>query len=71
VVLFYDKYNTTSASRQINPETSENWGAAEVEGTIALHELTSGPALDDRRVDALVAFLRTLTDRRYEPLLGN
>ena len=32
-------------------------------------ELTEGPALDDQRIDALVAFLRTLTDQRYEDLL--
>lgn len=32
-------------------------------------ELTSAPALDDKRVDAIVAFLKTLTDRRYEHLL--
>jgi hypothetical protein len=31
--------------------------------------LETGPALDDKRIDALVAFLRTLTDRRYEHLL--
>ncbi|WP_281353991.1 hypothetical protein [Mesorhizobium zhangyense] len=37
--------------------------------TLAVKELTHGPALDDRRVEALVAFLRTLTDARYEPLL--
>lgn len=26
VILFYDKYNSRSASRQINPETGEAWG---------------------------------------------
>jgi hypothetical protein len=36
-----------------------------------MKELESGPALEDKRVDALVAFLKTLTDRRYESLLGN
>ena len=34
-----------------------------------MEKLQSGPALDDKRVDALVAFLKTLTDKRYEPLL--
>ena len=34
-----------------------------------MDELTIGPALDDQRIDALVAFLATLTDKRYEPLL--
>ena len=32
-------------------------------------ELESGPALKEARIDALVAFLKTLTDARYEPLL--
>ena len=36
---------------------------------IAMAELTSAPALDDKRVDAIVAFLKTLTDKRYEHLL--
>lgn len=32
----------------------------------ALCKLAGGPALDDKRIDALVAFLKTLTDKRYE-----
>jgi hypothetical protein len=32
--------------------------------------LETGPALEDKRVDALVAFLKTLTDQRYEHLLN-
>ncbi len=69
VVLFYNTYNTRSASRRINPETGEPFGPPPVEDTLSLEELTHGPALDDRRVDALVAFMRTLTDERYEHLL--
>lgn len=69
VILFYNKYNSIKKSRQINPETGEAWDAPEVEENIAMKELQEGPALDDRRVDALVAFLKTLTDRRYEHLL--
>ena len=34
-----------------------------------MEKLETGPGLDDQRVDALVAFLKTLTDKRYEPLL--
>jgi hypothetical protein len=41
----------------------------EVAGTLALEELQTGPALDDQRINALVAFLKTLTDARYEDLL--
>jgi cytochrome c peroxidase len=69
VVLFYDKYNSKSAKRQINPETGEPWGEPEVSDTLSLEELEHGPALDDARIDALVAFLKTLTDARYEHLL--
>jgi cytochrome c peroxidase len=70
VVLFYDHYNSRNPQRQINPETGSPWGAPEIDANLSLPELTSGPALDDRRVDALVAFLKTLTDKRYEPLLA-
>lgn len=71
VMLFYNKYNSRGASSQINPETGELWGEPEVVENIALEELESGPALDDERIDALVAFMKILTDRRYEHLLDN
>lgn len=67
VILFYDHYN--NPTRTLNPETGQPWGAPEVADNLARQELEHGPALDDRRVDALVAFLKTLTDRRYEHLL--
>jgi cytochrome c peroxidase len=69
-ILFYNKYNSTAAARQIDPETGKPWAAPQVPGTLSLKELQSGPALDDRRIDALVAFLKTLTDQRYEHLLA-
>ncbi|CUH51607.1 cytochrome-c peroxidase [Shimia marina] len=69
VVLFYNRFNTRSEARQINPETGERFGSPAVPQTLAVKELTHGPALDDRRVDAIVAFLKTLTDARYEHLL--
>ncbi|MDG2090539.1 MAG: cytochrome c peroxidase [Gammaproteobacteria bacterium] len=69
VIRFYDKYNTRSSSAQINPETGEIWGEPEVAENISITELESAPALDERRMDALIAFLYTLTDSRYEALL--
>ncbi|PID35987.1 MAG: methylamine utilization protein MauG [Rhodobacterales bacterium] len=69
VILFYNKYNSRSEARQINPETGEPFRPPEIPGTLAMEELTHGPALDDKRIDALVAFLKTLTDARYEDLL--
>ncbi len=69
VILFYNKYNSKAAARQINPETNAQWADPEVIETLANKELTHGPALEDQRIDALVAFLETLTDARYEDLL--
>lgn len=69
VMAFYNKYNSRSAKRQINPETGKPWDEPEVADNLSLEELKTGPALDDRRVDALVAFMKTLTDKRYEHLL--
>lgn len=69
VILFYNKYNSKSSKRQINPETGEKWAAPEVAENISMEELETGPALDNKRVNALVAFLKTLTDKRYEHLL--
>lgn len=69
VVKFYNRYNSRAESADINPETGQPYGAIMVPATLATEELTHGPALDDRRIDALVAFLKTLTDQRYEHLL--
>ncbi|MBU2485400.1 MAG: methylamine utilization protein MauG [Alphaproteobacteria bacterium] len=69
VVSFYNRYNSTAAEAQLNPETGKPFGFPPVPETLAVKELTHGPALDDRRVDALVDFLKTLTDARYEKLL--
>jgi cytochrome c peroxidase len=66
-VLFYDKYN--NPSRTINPETGKPWAEPEVAENIDFENLEIGPALPDQRVDAIVAFLKTLTDQRYEALL--
>ena len=69
VVLFYDKYNSKSAKRQINPETKKQWNQPEVAENIAIKELEIGPALPNQRINALVAFLKILTDKRYEHLV--
>ncbi|MDB4837863.1 c-type cytochrome [Marinomonas sp.] len=68
-ILFYDKYN--NRTRTINPETGVEWGEPEVPQNIDFENLEIGPALTNQRVDALVAFLRALTDQRYEHLLDN
>jgi len=66
VVEFYDKYN--NKVRNINPETHKKWGEPEVKDTISLKEL-SAKRQNDRKIDALVAFLKILTDKKYEYLL--
>lgn len=71
VVLFYNQYNTRSAARKINPETGNTFQVPETPGTLSTDLLEHGPALDDRRIDAIVAFLKTLTDRKYEHLLDD
>ena len=69
VVLFYNKYNARGSKAQLNPETGLAWGEPEVAENIATQELESGPALDRKRIDALLAFMKTLTDKRYEALV--
>lgn len=66
VVEFYDKYN--NKERTINPETNLPWDEPEHKNTISLKELKAN-AQNDRKIDALVAFMKLLTDKKYEYLL--
>jgi cytochrome c peroxidase len=68
VVEFYDKYN--NKNRTINKETGKIWDEAEIKNTISLKELKA-QELSDKKVEALVAFMKILTDKRYEYLLEN
>ncbi|TMV92660.1 methylamine utilization protein MauG [Thioclava sp. BHET1] len=70
VLLFYNSFNSNRAERQINPETGQPFGPPETPGTLSRAELERGPALNDQRIAALEAFLRSLTDQRYEGLLS-
>lgn len=68
VVLFYDQFN--NRERKLNPETGQPWDVPEVDRNLALKEQDfQAPALKDEEVNALVAFMKTLTDQRYESLL--
>jgi cytochrome c peroxidase len=69
VVQFYNKYNVRGPAADTNPETGEPWGEPEVAENLALEELESGDALDERSINALVTFMKMLTDRRYEHLV--
>lgn len=68
VVEFYDKYN--NSERTINPQTNQPWAEPEVKETISLEELKA-KKLNERKVEALVAFMKLLTDKKYEHLLKN
>ncbi|AWX13772.1 methylamine utilization protein MauG [Mergibacter septicus] len=66
VILFYDRYN--NPQNTINPEIGKPWRQPEFPNTLSIDKLLA-KKLNDRKIDALVAFLETLTDKRYEPLL--
>ncbi|MEL0628805.1 cytochrome-c peroxidase [Psychromonas aquatilis] len=68
VMEFYDHYN--NLERTINPETGEPWRAPEVPLTIDMEDL-KGQALTDRKIDALIAFMKILTDQRFESLIDD
>ena len=54
---------------RINPETAQPWESPEAPANLALDSLSAAPALSESETAALIAFLKTLTDRQYEPLL--
>ncbi|MBP7769753.1 MAG: c-type cytochrome [Aliarcobacter sp.] len=66
VVEFYDKYN--NKTRTINNETKKVWDEPEVKDSISLEELKA-QKMSDRKIEALVAFMKLLTDKKYEHLL--
>lgn len=68
VVEFYDMY--LNKQRNINRETGKPWLNAEVKVGIEDKKLLmGGKRLSDRKIEALVAFMKLLTDKRYEHLL--
>ncbi|MGE0484131.1 MAG: cytochrome-c peroxidase [Gammaproteobacteria bacterium] len=68
-IRFYNQYLVNNAVVGINPETGRAWGEPEVAANVDDELLGQGQPLDDTRVRQLVAFLRALTDRRFEHLL--
>jgi cytochrome c peroxidase len=71
VVAFYNQYVVQNEVSATNPETGAAWGPSEFPATIDRARLRVGQPMDEERVSVLVAFLRTLTDQRYEYLLTN
>ena len=68
-VLYYGRFTVSNTASATNPETGEYWDEAEFGETIDLVLLQAGQPLNQARADVIVAFLKTLTDRRYEHLL--
>lgn len=68
-VLFHLRFSDGSIGK-INPETGEAWNAPEDGANLATSDLKARP-LSNADVDALIAFLKTLTDRNYESLVDN
>jgi cytochrome c peroxidase len=69
-IRFYNRFTLTDRKSQVNPETGDFWGEPEVVETVDLELLQQGQPISDLQVKALIAFLRALTDRRYEHLLN-
>lgn len=68
VIHFYDHFLSGSI-HNLNPETGTAWREAEIKDTVNFTELEDGNHLDEADVEAMVCFLRTLTDARYEHLI--
>jgi cytochrome c peroxidase len=68
-IVFYNRFLIATDESEINPETRQPWGSAEIPQTVDLDLLREGQPLTKQRVSQLVAFLKTLTDQRYEHLL--
>jgi len=68
-ILFYNRFTLSNRKSQTNPETGELWGEPEVAETVDFDLLREGQPMAENYVVAIVAFLRALTDQRYESLL--
>lgn len=66
-VLFHLRSSDTAIAKT-NPETGSVWDNPEVSANIATS--AGSRSLSSSDVDALLAFLKTLTDRKYENLLS-
>lgn len=68
VIVFYEHMSGVG-DEPLNPETAQPWEAPDVEETINRTSLEKLGILSDEDVDAIIAFLRLLTDARFESLL--
>jgi cytochrome c peroxidase len=68
-IFFYNQHLVKNAQNAINPETGQAWGPPEVPATVDRDKLSLGQPLGEDRIALIIAFLKTLTDQRFEPLL--
>jgi len=68
-IIFHLRFSDSDIAKA-NPETGSDWEAPEVAANVAASDLRT-QTLSNSDVDALIAFLKTLTDQRYEKLLSN
>lgn len=68
VIAFYE-HMSGHGDEPLNPETNAAWKAPDYNATINRASLEKLTTLGDEEVDALIAFLKLLTDQRYEDLL--
>lgn len=68
-IVFYNTYTVNNRQSRTNPETGERWDETEFPHTVDTDLLSQGQPIDAGRARALIAFLKTLTDARYEHLL--
>lgn len=66
IMHFYNKYVMQAPN---NPETGLPWDDPEVTENISLDLLRQGQPLDEYRINSLIAFFETLTDKQFEHLL--
>lgn len=69
VILFHNRWSSPDAAARPNPETGRAWDEPEVPGTVDREKLALAPTLTEAEIDALLAFLATLTDAGFESLL--
>ena len=68
VIAFYD-HMAGQGNHPLNPETTKPWAAPNVNATVNRELLEATKELTDAKIDGLIAFLKTLTDKKFEHLI--
>ncbi len=68
VVRFYDHF-TEDSKNHMNPETGAHWAPHPFHRSLNRTVLEDATRMSDADIEALVCFMRTLTDERYEALI--